>query len=65
MTLPLATHYVLKQAPSVFLALLLKLFVLAWIKSKAVIFGRAGWVISAVRASLALRANSDSPRAIV
>lgn len=65
MMLPLTGYYVLKPAPGIILVLLLKLFVLAWIKSKAVIFGRAGWVISAVWAPLALRANPDSPRAIV
>lgn len=46
MMLPPTGHYVLEQAPGIVLVLLLKLFVLAWIKSKAVIFGRAGWVIS-------------------
>lgn len=40
--------FVLPQPSSMFLVLLLKLFVLAWIKNKALIFGRAVWVISAV-----------------
>lgn len=57
MMLPLIGLYVLKQAPRIFLVLPLKLFVLAWIKNEAVIFGRAVWVISAARAPLPLRAN--------
>lgn len=44
---------------------LLKLFVLAGMKSKPVIFGRLGCVISAVRTPLDLRVNTDSPTAIV
>lgn len=58
----LSARWLGMQAPSIPLsALLLKLFVLARIKSKAVIFGRAGGVISAVQAWLALRVNPDCP----
>lgn len=62
---PLTGRYVLEQAPCVILVLVPKLFVLAWIKSKAVIFGGAGWAISAVGDPLALRANPDFTKAIV
>lgn len=55
-----------QDALSIFLATdLLKLFVLARMKSKAVICGRLGYVISAVQTPLALRVNPDSPRPIV
>lgn len=55
-----------QEALSIFVtAELLKLFVLARMKSKAVIFGRLGYVISAVQTPLALRVNPDSLRPIV
>ena len=46
--LPLTGLDVLKAAPGMFPLVSMKPSVLAWIKPKAVIFGRAGWVISAV-----------------